>query len=855
MSEEQIQDVLAVFREACDLPANQRSAFLDTACGGDSALRTEVEWMLASDDTEVEADLEDDAEAMSSHPVRAALEDLAEQARHEQAEAEPLPKSIGGYRILRLIAQGGMGVVYEAEQENPARRVAIKLSRVGSTTGERAHRFRLEAQLLARLQHPGIGQIIEAGTTPPEEGAQSFIVMEYLEGQSLTAYADEHLHSTREKIELMLSVCEAVGFAHGRGVVHRDLKPDNVIVQADGTPKILDFGVAKVEEAGLFGAATLRTEDGRVLGTMGYMAPEQLGGRTQEQGPAADVYSLGVMIYELLTSRLPHEISAATLTRALAVVTATDAPLLGVIRPDYRGDIEAVVAKALEKDPRHRYANAIELQADLERHLRGDPTLARPAGLLLRARKWTRRNPALATAGVGLFLALSTAIGTLTVKNKEVRSALTENRQLLDASDAKQLRLAADADELWPTRPPQVDALQNWLDVHDRLVHRIPQHRAALLRMRASAGLPTAGPWTFSDSMQQKKHDTLAKLVQDLEALTSDTVLLARMKRRRELAETIREKTVVARRADWDKVNDRILENPRYRNLALEPQVGLIPLGMDPDSGLEEFLHLETHQGDIPDRGAEGTLPPPTANTGLIFVLIPGGSFTLGVPLSPNSDQRLRDGVKVSRFLLSKYEMTQGQWERVVGHNPSRGKPSAVKPVNQVSWDECTKVMRWLDLTLPGDEQWEYAARAGTITRWWTGSDMKSLEGRENIFDLTAARKSPNWPTKSGFKPAPWEDDKKQLRFDAGESDIAPVGSYDKNNFGLYDVAGNVSEWCKDAPGYAMPARRIELPFRIVRGGNVKGATGPARSGARRDAVRQFYVNMLGVRPAMIIKE
>lgn len=159
----------------------------------------------------------------------------------------------------------------------------------------------------------------------------------------------------------MRQFCEAVGFAHDRGVIHRDLKPENILIDENGAPKVLDFGVAKVEEAGGFGATTMRTQVGRVIGTMGYMVPEQLSGKTQGLGPQADVYSLGVMIYRLLSGRLPHDLDAVTLSRALAVVTKTDAPLLGVVRPEFRGDIEAVVAKALEKEERDRYPDAAAL--------------------------------------------------------------------------------------------------------------------------------------------------------------------------------------------------------------------------------------------------------------------------------------------------------------------------------------------------------------------------------------------------------------------------------------------------------------------------------------------------------------
>lgn len=389
---ERIQTVLSLFRKACVLEREECDAFLDVACGEDHDLRAEVESMLSWDSSE------DDPHV--PHPIRDVLSDLADEAVDEK-----VPETIGDYRIVRLLARGGMGLVYEARQTKPARRVAVKVLRTGDGSSERMRRFDLEGQLLARLKHPGIAQIIEAGTTGPEQGRRPYIVMELVEGRSLKDHA-EHQDSVRSKLELMVRVCDAVAFAHESGVIHRDLKPDNVLIDATGSPKVLDFGVAKVEDSWGFGAAPFQTEAGLVIGTMAYMAPEQLGGKTQGLRPAADVYSLGVMIYELLSRQLPHDLDAVTIARALAVVTTTDAPLLGVVQPAFRGDVEAVVAKALEKDERHRYPDAAALRDDLERFLRNEPVHARRQSSIYRFRKFARRNKGVVTAVCALILAL-----------------------------------------------------------------------------------------------------------------------------------------------------------------------------------------------------------------------------------------------------------------------------------------------------------------------------------------------------------------------------------------------------------------------------------------------------------------
>jgi formylglycine-generating enzyme required for sulfatase activity len=859
MNEEQL--ALALFRDACELPRGERDAFLASKCGDNRQLRRKIESMLAWDET----DDEGGHEAGIPSTVRVALDDLAKQAEAGDTTAA-LPE-IDGYRIVRRIATGGMGTVYEAHQNHPERRVAIKVANVGGTTSERSRRFQLEVQLLARLQHPGIAQILAAGTTSPASGAQPFFVMEYVEGLSLTDYATQHLHSAREQLELMVSVCRAVAFAHSQGVTHRDLKPDNVLVEANGQPKVLDFGVAKVEAAGGFGAATLRTETGRILGTMGFMAPEQLSGKTDGLGPTADVYSLGVMIYELLSGRLPHELSAVTLTQALAVVTTTDAPLLGVVRPQYRGDIEAMVAKALEKDPRHRYTDAGALQSDLERYLRGEPTLAKPAGPVRRFAKWTRRNPALATAGLGVFLGLGSTTGVLLMKNQEVRAALDENQLLLDNAQVKLAR--QDADTLWPARVEKAEALQRWLDNNHELVGRAGPHRAALQQLRDQAGTLATKRWTFADPLLQLRHDRLEELVRGLEDLANDTALFSQVEARLSLARNIAIKTVDDRQADWDAAIARIRHNPKYAGLVLTPQVGLVPLGEDPDSHLEEFLHFETHSGPIPSakNGARETLSfdhgVPGTGTGIVFVLIPGGKFWMGSqsedPNGRNYDPKATDPkthsalgeheTEIGAFFLSKYEMTGQQWRSAAGTNPSQFKTSPLQPVERVNWHECTSLLARLGLMLPKVEQWEYAAREGVEENppfWWTGNDEASLEGKENVFEQVSMKANRSWEQMTGESPAKWRDPKKEQRLIDDRPGPAPVGSYAANKFGLYDMGGNVTEWCSsEVPGWKVG--------RLCRGGNYRRKTFWARSTACTPCEVTHATEELGLRPARAI--
>ena len=870
MSTERIQNVLTIFRRACELPAHERQAFVEQACAGDTVLVSEVESMLAWDE-----DSDDDA---APHPVREVLAQLAERVEQEERtpdRASELPPTIGGYRIVRLIARGGMGDVYEAQQSQPARRVALKVGRVGGATGERARRFALEVQLLARLRHPGIAAIIEAGTTSPADGARPFFAMEFVDGQRLTDYAAALSSGSRARIELMARLCAAVAHAHTQGVVHRDLKPDNVLTEADGTPRVLDFGVAKVQEAGGFGAATLRTEAGRVLGTMGYMAPEQLAGQSTEIGPAADVYALGVMLYELLTGRLPHDLTQATLTSALAIVTTTDAPLLGVIRPELRGDIEAVVAKALEKDPRHRYPDAGALQQDLERHLRGEPTLARPAGTWLRVTKWSRRNPGLASAVFGLFLALAGVVGLLTLSTTEAHAALAQQTRLLDTRRANTAR--ADTEMLWPVRPAMLPWMQQWLDEKQRREDRLPEYRA-WLEASERLGRLVDGRWRFASGVQQLEHDDVAQMVVDIEELQRDATLLARLQARLELARSIVEQTVTSRQADWDAVNARIgKDHPRYpAGLAIEPRVGFVPLGPDPDSNLEEFLALDTHEGPIPVRDEHGKLTI-TEQTGLIFVLIPGGTFTMGAqstdasgpnydPLADHVGPRPEEGpphqVTLDPFFLSKYELTRGQWLRVTLDDDSFEDLDEVPhplllPAGNNTRDVFMHKLAQLELLLPTEAQWEYAARGvdsegrPSATAWSGCAVKEELIGKANLAGSETGGKQPY------RMPEEWRQDDYPYS--------SPVGSFLPNSFGLYDVMGNVGEWCSDPYGrYGVTSERSgdgfrqfrnlpEKPGIVFRGGCWSMGSVAARMSMRFFCNgRQGPMHEVGARPAAI---
>jgi len=297
-----------------------------------------------------------------------------------------------------------MGTVYEAEQENPRRLVALKVIRAGITSPELLRRFEHEAQVLGRLQHTGIAQVYEAGTADTGQGPQPYFAMEFVRGQTLELYAQAARLSVNERLELVARICDAVEHAHQKGIVHRDLKPGNIMVTEAGQPKILDFGIARATDADV--QATRQTEIGSILGTLQYMSPEQASADPTQMDTRSDVYALGVILYELLASRLPHILPRQNLPEALRILREDDASLLSSVSREFRGDLETITAKALAKEKERRYQSAADLAADLRRHLRHEPIVARPASTAYQLAKFARRNRVLVGGIAAVFLAL-----------------------------------------------------------------------------------------------------------------------------------------------------------------------------------------------------------------------------------------------------------------------------------------------------------------------------------------------------------------------------------------------------------------------------------------------------------------
>ena len=294
-----------------------------------------------------------------------------------------------------------MGTVYKAEQDQPRRIVALKVIKPGFLTADLLRRFGRESEVLGRLQHPGIAQIYEAGTA--DGGQTPYFAMEYVAGVSLTDYAVSGGLDTSGKLDLVARICDAVHHAHQRGVIHRDLKPANILIDATGQPKVLDFGIARLTDADV--KATMGTDLGQLVGTLPYMSPEQVGADPLDLDTRSDVYALGVILFELLAGRLPYPIGRE-LTEAARLITEEEPPALGSLDRAWRGDVETIAAKTLEKAPERRYQSAAELAADIRRYLAHEPIEARAPTTIYQLRKFARRHVALVGGVAATVVAL-----------------------------------------------------------------------------------------------------------------------------------------------------------------------------------------------------------------------------------------------------------------------------------------------------------------------------------------------------------------------------------------------------------------------------------------------------------------
>ncbi|MFT7074391.1 MAG: formylglycine-generating enzyme required for sulfatase activity/serine/threonine protein kinase [Planctomycetota bacterium] len=921
-----------VLNGALKLFGDDLDAYLEDACGEDKALRAEVAELLSAGRDDDPGDPFADVRIEGARRALEALLDAdgedAETPAHG-LEAGPdwdafssdflerlMARRDGGprYELKGKIGAGGQGVVLQVWDEDLKRNLAMKvILRHGDAdsidgtppvSSRTLSRFLEEAQITGQLDHPGIVPVHELGL---DAEGRVFFTMKLVEGDTLSSIFDhvkrgENGRTQARALGLLLRVCDAMAYAHDKGVIHRDLKPANIMVGRFGEVFVMDWGVARVlgeedfrdlrlepsstvrmrserRETSPDGDSALLTMDGDVVGTPQYMPPEQASGQIDEMEPRSDVYSIGAMLYELIAGHPPFMRPGQRSTPLGIVQRVQKGPPDPLLQraPSAPAELVAICERAMAHAPGDRYTDIPALRDDLSAFLEQRVVLAYQTGAVAELRKWVQRNTKLAAALGAAVLALTVGLViALTLKTQAERSR-NEVLQLSAQQDVVDLLLRAD--ELWPAYPEQIEAYAEWIDTARTLTARLPYYRAQReklhMRVRAAAQTGRAAGMGAQQSQARWWDNQLSKLIGQLE--TIDTELLAAtddassathgwsVPRRKAFAERLRDGYRPG--GDFAQAWDAALPPLRavYPDLDLAPQTGLIPLGPDPDSGLWEFGDRAT--ATPPSRDDSGQLLL-TEKSALVFVLMHGGTFTMGAQSGDESDlnfdpgAQLNEGptrdVTLSPFFISKFEMTQGQWSRFTGSNPSVYAPpnplatSLLHPVETVNWHACRETCARLGLRLPTEAQWEYAARGGRSSPFWTGDSPESLKAKRaaNVADETA-RANTSWTVT--FEP--WKD---------GHVIHAPVGTYAPNPFGLHEVHGNVWEWTRDAFSSGDYTEKYEPDptntpsesSRIVyRGGSFNAPAASARLAYRDYDTPELAHNSTGLRPARAVEK
>ncbi|MBI1853212.1 MAG: tetratricopeptide repeat protein [Planctomycetes bacterium] len=448
VSTERWKEIKRLFDAALVRDPTNRAAFLDRACDGDAALRTEIESLLASHEK-----------------VPNFLETPAAELLDEECEESLIGRHVGPYRIAKRIASGGMGTVYFAERADDAYRkqVAIKFIRGGVSTPAGVRRFVEERQTLANLDHPSIAKLLDGGTS---DDGRPYLVMEYVDGIPIDAFCDSQGLGIESRLRLFLRVCDAVHHAHQNLIVHRDLKPANILVTIDGLPKLLDFGISTLVDRSAYRAPIVAgAESALPFVTPVYASPEQI--RADPVTTASDVYSLGVILYELLAGRRPWDdgTKAVRAVRADGTEVAPDPP--SRFSPKLAGDLDAIVLRALRADPARRYASVDHFAEDIRRHLQNQPVTARPQTLAYRASRFVRRNRVGAAAALLVLASFATGvIGTAWQARVAQRERDAEGVQRRIAESNLERAIVAE-------RRAEEEALgaRNQAEISDRVTH------------------------------------------------------------------------------------------------------------------------------------------------------------------------------------------------------------------------------------------------------------------------------------------------------------------------------------------------------------------------------------------------
>jgi len=746
--------------------------------------------------------------------------------------------------------------------------------------------MRREAEIASKLDHPGICVVYDSGS----DDGQHWIAMRFVAGSTLSEtlrseYAVPSDTAINRTLKLIEQTARALHAAHEVGIIHRDVKPGNVMVTADDRPVLLDFGLARDDESE---GPTLTASDA-VMGTPSYMSPEQLRRSRLPLDRRTDVWSLGVTLYQLLTAELPF--SGATFAACAHQILNDPVVDPARINPAISKDLSTVVRFALQKEPVDRYATAEGLADDLRRLQEGRPVAIRPISRMKQLKRWAGRNRSMAALSSALaaallattvasVLAYLSARETADVESRraaaEARRAASESRRLRvvgQTADRKRIEdLISEASHLFPISPELVTPVDAWLARAEALSEKRADHEGALEELASSRG--------DRAELDDDARAVIERLLRDLMRRYGDldTTIVA-VKRRRLVAESLAEISITRHQESWDRCISALQSSASYGDEVndLEPQLGLVPLGPN-RQGLWEFWHVTS--GDRPQRdGTDGWLM--SSATGVVLVLVPGtAAFNIGQDAPANVDikaalergypnraerKRRADRVALKPFFISKYEITQGQWMRLSeGPNPSHYKPGVrtvlqtedkelttlVHPVESITHIECTSVLPRHGLALPTEVQWEYACRAGGISYWHCGWEPGDVAGFGNVMG-TEVDRSYRERANPGLTRDGWVVS-------------APVGRFRPNGFGLHDMIGNVGEWCADryeeyAQGEVRPGDGLRTTTggtvsHVFRGGSFLFGVNDCRSGRRLTLPPKSRSVDVGIRPTRPLK-